>query len=228
MPQEQKKVIKAVIFDMDGVLIDSEPFWHIAEKEIFQRVGLHLTTEDCLKSMGRRIDGVVAYWYEQHPWGDTPTQAEISAAIVQTVIQLIKAQGQAMAGVKDALAFFRQQGLKLAIASSSHMALIETVVQHLGIESYFDLLYSAEYEPYGKPHPGVYITTANKLGVSVESCVVIEDSLRGILAAKSAEMLCIAIPDPSLHDDPRLTIADWRLDSLNAITADFWHHINQS
>lgn len=221
-------MIKAVIFDMDGVLIDSEPFWQAAEIEIFGQLGFHLTPQECTQTMGMRIDRSIEYWYDKYPWGDSPSLAEVVDLVLQRVIRWVQETGVAHTGLTETLAFLQSQGLKLAIASSSHLILIEAVTQKLGIQHYFDMLYSAEFEPYGKPHPGVYLTTAQKLGVAPDECIVIEDSLRGILAAKAAEMYCIAIPDPSLNGDPRLSIADWRLHSLEELNATFWTQINHS
>lgn len=214
-------MIKAVIFDMDGVLIDSEPFWKQAEVEIYPSVGLHLTPDDCMQTMGMRIDKAVEFWYRRQPWPTPPTLDEIRQRIVDRVITLIEERGQAMLGVQTVLEWVRQRQLPLAIASSSDLSMIRAVVAKLAIQDYFDLLYSAEFEPYGKPHPGVYLTTAAKLGVAPTDCLVIEDSMRGILAAKAAEMRCVAVPDPSLHGDPRLSIADWVLPSLEHLPTIF-------
>ncbi len=220
-------MIKAVIFDMDGVLIESEPFWQEAEVAVFKTVGLEMTHELSIQSMGLRIDRAVAFWYEHAPWSMPPTIEEIASAIQTKVIEKVIDQGEPKAGVLGTLAFLSTQGVKMAIASSSYMELIEAVVKKLDIAHFFDLAYSAEFEEYGKPHPGVYLTTAQRLGVKPSECLVVEDSLRGILSAKSAEMVCLAVPDPSLNGDPRLSIAEWRLDSLTDFDEAFWHRINE-
>jgi sugar-phosphatase len=123
--------------------------------------------------------------------------------------------------------FLAKLNVKLAIASSSDLVLIESVVDRLQIHDYFEELVSAQFEPYGKPHPGVYLTTAQKLSVEPAKCLVIEDSMRGILAAKAAEMLCLAVPDPSLRGDTRLSIADWQFTTLTEFNQDFWNVINR-
>lgn len=220
-----KLKIDAVIFDMDGVLIDSEPFWQEAEIAVFKTVGLNLTHDDCVQTMGLRLDKAVEYWYQYQPWAGESLKT-IEKAILNGVIDSVKDHGQIMSGVHDCLNFLSQQNIKLAIASSSDLELIETVVDSLQIRHYFDELVSAQFEPYGKPHPGVYLTTAKKLDVVPSTCLVIEDSMRGILAAKAAEMLCLAVPDPSLRNDPRLSIADWQFTSLSEFNQDFWNTIN--
>jgi mannitol-1-/sugar-/sorbitol-6-/2-deoxyglucose-6-phosphatase len=215
----------AVIWDMDGVLIDSEPYWQQAEIAIFATVGLHLTYEQVIQSQGQRLDKVVEYWYAQHPWSTPPTLETITTQILERVMEIVGHEGAPKAGVISTLDFLRAKGIRMAIASSSHLRLIEAVAQRLEITDYFELFHSAEFESYGKPHPGVYITTADKLGVTPQRCLVIEDSMRGILAAKAAEMTCVAVPDPSLHGDARLSIADAVLPSLVEFNDTFWQSL---
>lgn len=213
--------IDAVIWDMDGVLIDSEPFWQAAEIEMLGTVGLQLTHEDCQQTLGQRIDKVVEHWYNVKPWPMPPTLEDITNKIVNGVADRIQQEGEAKQGVFDVLELFKAKNFPMAIASSSHYFLIQSVVRHLGIGDYLTVLHSAEFEAYGKPHPAVYLTTAEKLGVAPQQCLVIEDSMRGILSAKAAEMHCVAVPDPTLIGDARLSIADAVLPSLNNFTAKF-------
>ena len=126
---------------------------------------------------------------------------------------------QAMTGVHASLDFFKQQKIKMAVASSSAMRLIKATVKKLKIESYFDLLVSAEHELYGKPHPAVFLRTAEMLGVRPENCLVLEDSFNGLLAAKAAKMKCAIVPYPEDFNNPRFIIADWKLKSLEEIPA---------
>jgi len=210
---------KAVIFDMDGLLIDSEPFWKVAEKETFRLVGLELTTQMCERTMGLRIDEVVNYWYSRHPWQDY-TLAEIGEKIVMRVKNLIEEQGAALPGVEHAIHLAKEAGMKTAIASASSMILIDTVLDKLAIRDYFDAVHSAQFEEYGKPHPAVFITTAQKLGVPAVSCTVLEDSFYGVIAAKAARMKAIAVPDATHYPQNRFYAADIKLRSLNELTVE--------
>lgn len=206
-------MIEAVIFDMDGLLIDSEPFWRQAESAAFQTVGINLTEDDMKSTMGKRIDEVVAYWYHEHPWTGA-SQKDIEALIVDTVINLVKSEATPMPGVEQSLKLLQKNGIPMAIASSSSTEIINTVVDSLSIREYFSHIYSAEHETHGKPHPGVYISTAGLLHVPPHRCLAIEDSPSGVLAAKAAKMKCIAIPEKENRDNSFIQIADVILNSL--------------
>ena len=204
---------KAVIFDMDGVLIDSEPLWKIAEVEGFAKVGLNLTHIDCEETVGLRIDQVVELWYTKVGWKDKTIQ-EVADDIVNILIREIENRGKALEGVYDALELFKNSGYKIGLATSSYQRIIVAVLKKLNIEKYFDVVHSAELEEFGKPHPAVFLSTAKLLGVDAATCLVIEDSFNGVLAAKAARMKVIAIPEKSHTLDERLIIADQKLDSL--------------
>ena len=211
--------MKAVIFDMDGVLIDSEPLWRQAERELFGAVGLHLADDDMRRTMGLRVDEVVDHWFARHPWPD-PDHAGLAARIVDRVRELITADGAPLPGVLDSVAACADAGLPLAVASSSAHRIIDLTLRRLGIADQFAVVCSAEDEPYGKPHPGVFLTTAAQLGVEPTDCLVIEDSVNGMVAAKAARMRCVVVPEhPEQVGDPRFALADHVLDSLEAFPA---------
>lgn len=216
-------MIEAVIFDMDGLLIDSEPLWQKAEILIFKRVNIALTRELCLQTKGLRIDEVVDYWFVRYPWTNL-TKQEVENLIVAQVIELIQLQGKPLAGVNYAVSFFRQK-VKIALASSSSLPIIQAALQKLDLTDVFTEVYSAESETWGKPHPGVYLTTANKLQVAPQNCLALEDSLNGVLAAKSAQMKCIAIPEPLQRNNPKFAIADVILNSLEELSDSLWHSL---
>lgn len=108
----------------------------------------------------------------------------------------------------------RRSGLRLALASSSSTFLIETTLRALGLQQVFEVVESAELEPLGKPHPGVYLNTARRLAVDPVRCLAIEDSLNGVIAAKAARMTTVAIPEAHAQADPRFRVADHQLASL--------------
>lgn len=218
-------MIKAVIFDMDGLLIDSEPLWQEAEIMIFDQVDITLTSQLCLQTKGLRIDEVVDYWYQRYPWNNIAKQ-QIELLIVEKVVQLIINQGKALPGVAQAISLVEQKQVKIALASSSASLIIEAALRRLGLTKKFEVVYSAESEILGKPHPGVYLTTAEKLKVSPQECLALEDSLNGVLAAKAAQMKCIAIPETNQFNSPKFAIADLTLKSLTEFDQDVWRSLN--
>lgn len=212
-------MIKAVIFDMDGLLVDSEPLWKEAEVRIFKSVGVPLTIAMTDQTTGLRTDEVVAYWHRQHPW-KTPSQKEISQQIDAEVLALIKEKGVAKSGAREVIQLCESLDLPMAIASSSASTIIHAVVERLGIGHKLTILHSAEFEQFGKPHPGVYMSAAEKLGVQPHDCLAFEDSVNGVISAKAAKMRCIAVPPPELRDDKRYGVADLTVNSLQDVTAE--------
>lgn len=210
-------VTRAVIFDMDGLLLDSEPLWVRAEMEVFGEIARPLTEEHCALTRGLRTDDVVGYWWARTPWTG-PTPAEVEERLIARVASLVRAEGQAKPAARAAVEVARATGRALALASSSPMRIIDAALARLGLEGAFDVVQSAETEPYGKPHPGIFLRTASRLGVEPLACLVLEDSLTGVLAAKSARMACIAVPEAHPAHDARFVIADAIVASLHELT----------
>lgn len=206
-------MIKAIIFDMDGLLVDSEPYWKMAEKICFGKLGLTLNDELLRQVMGFRLNEVVEHWYNYQPWGEKNFEA-VEADVLETVKQLIADNANALPGVIDTLILCKANDYKIALASSSAMSLINVVVDKLNIRQYFDLLVSAENEPYGKPHPSVFLTTANQLNVLPTECLVFEDSVNGMVAAKAARMKCIVVPEAEKQNEPYWHLANQKLNTL--------------
>lgn len=205
---------QAVIFDMDGVLTDSEPLWKIAMEEVFHSVGCHLTRQDFQKTVGLRIDEVIQYWYGEVGWeGHTPKQVE--TMIVNRMVELIRENGEPLPGVLETIAYLKNEtNVKIGLGTSSYTVLIETVLDTLGIKDSFDFTHSAEDETFGKPHPAVYMTVALQLGVDPMKCLVIEDSFNGFISAKAAKMKVVCIPEKSHHPDDRLKAADFLFEDM--------------
>ena len=189
-----------------------------AEIKVFKTVGVQLTEDDCKQTTGFRFDEVVEYWWNRQPW-EGKSKKEIHDEVIEELENFINANAKPMEGAHEALEFFKSRGLKLALASSSAMRLIKATVHKLKIENYFELLVSAEHDRYGKPHPAVFLRTAETLNVHPAQCLVLEDSFFGLLAAKSAKMKCIVIPDPAHFNDAHFTIADLKLKSLKNVPA---------
>lgn len=205
--------IQAVIFDMDGVLIDSEPLWRIAMIQGFGDIGIEFTDEDCRKTTGMRFKEVVEHWFKHHNiTHSTPTQ--LNDSVHKHLIDLIIADGNAMKGAIELLDFFKTKQFPLGLATSSSHILVDAVLHKTQIHPYFHTITSAEFLEYGKPHPEVFLKCAQSLSVSPKNCLVIEDSVNGVLAGKAAGMTVIAIPDEEHKNDNRFEVADHRLNNL--------------
>lgn len=187
-------MLRAAIFDLDGVLIDSEPIWRAAEIEVFGAIGVPLTEDDCRSTMGLRVDEVVDHWHRLRAWDDPPP-AEVVDRVLAAVVDRIRRAGEPRAGVGAALDACIERGLRLALATSSWHPVVDAVLDRLGIAERFEVVHSAEDEPRGKPDPGVYLTTASRLGVDPADCLAIEDSPNGVRSAVAAGMRCVAVPE---------------------------------
>ena len=208
-------MIEAIIFDMDGIIIDSEPLWKKAIINVMKQVGFNFTIDMCNRTKGMRVDEVIKYWKTELN-ADFDSN-KLSKDIVEEVIYLIKKEGEAIEGLEKVLKKAKSNNLKIAIASSSPSLIINVVLKKLNIIDYFDVVQSAEKEDFGKPHPGVFITTAKKLNVSPVKCLVIEDSLNGVIAGKSAKMKVVAMPEKEEKQLNKFVIADSIVNKLTEI-----------
>ena len=209
--------IKAVIFDMDGVIIDSEPLWRRAMIQNFEEIGIPFSDEHCRITTGLRFKEVAEFWFNKHGIKHISID-EFDELVINRLCDLIKQEGKTMKGVLEALDFLKSKNLKIGIGTSSNTKLMNTVVDVLNIRQYFDELCSAEHMPYGKPHPMVYLTCAEKLNINPLHCLVIEDSVNGIIAGKAAQMKVVAIPEDINKNNPKFSIADYNIDSLLELT----------
>jgi sugar-phosphatase len=206
--------LNTVIFDMDGLLIDSEPLWKEAAEALFSTYGQRLTTEQYISTTGLRTKEFLAHWFAHF---NLP-EAEIDGAekkIVDLVIKLVQQKGRPMPGVQHIFNFFLERNFKIGLASSSPPELIDLVIDLLGIKLHLQAVSSASGLTYGKPHPAVYLDCADKLAAKPAECICFEDSFNGMIAAKAAKMKCVIVP--SLYDskNPAWEAADLKISTLN-------------
>jgi beta-phosphoglucomutase-like phosphatase (HAD superfamily) len=211
--------LRASLFDMDGLLLDSEILWHKAEVEIFGTLGVSLAPDIGRSTKGMFVNEVVDYWYAQFPWGG-PSPDDVVEQLLRRVGDLVETEGCLLPGARWALDLAGERG-PVAIASSTPLALIVRCLEHFELLDRFVSIHSAELEPYGKPHPGVFLSAAGALGVAPSECLVVEDSAAGVLAAKAARMCVAAVPTFDDRFKPEFALADLVLTSLEDLTPEW-------
>jgi sugar-phosphatase len=206
-------VISAVIFDMDGLLIDSEPLWQEATHEVLQPFNVKLTTKEYETTTGLRTKEFIDHWFRHF---DLPyyQQPEAVADIVEKVRMKILQRGMIMPGVPYIIDYFLKKDCKIGVATSSPRILADAVVQMLGIDKVVSAVATAEDLDYGKPHPQVYLNCAAQLNVAPQDCLCFEDSFNGLIAAKAAKMKCVVVPAVHQLQDARWGAADLKISSL--------------
>jgi HAD superfamily hydrolase (TIGR01509 family) len=211
-------VIDAVVFDLDGVIVDSEQVWDDVRQVYTRKAGGTYTEEATRAMMGMSSPEWSRYMAESLGVPGTPEQ--INADIVALMLERY---GQAPPLIPGAVDAVRRIGARwpLAIASSSNPELIEAVLQTAGIESLFEIAVSSEEVARGKPAPDVYLEAARRLGVEPVRCAAVEDSHAGILSAKAAGMRVVAVPNPHFPpEDAALAQADVVLDSIAELSVE--------
>ena len=205
--------LNTVIFDMDGLLIDSEPLWNEAATEIFARYGIVLTAQQYASTTGLRTKEFVNHWF-RHFKVPVANEDSIENDIIEKVIELVTKKGRPMPGLSHIFNFFVDRKFKIGIASSSPSKLIDVVVDLLQIRNHLHTLTSAAHLQYGKPHPEVYLNCAGELGSTPAECVCFEDSFPGMIAVKAARMKCVVVPDPKISKELKWHAADLKISSL--------------
>jgi len=203
----------AVIFDIDGLLINSEPLWNQAAAEIFRQYGIILTEEQYALTTGLRSKEFVTHWLLQHKIPSTEFE-RVEDKIVQLALSLIDKNATLMPGVEHIFQFFLKRDFKIGLATSSPVELIEWVKDKLGIRSFIHASCSGQHLPYAKPHPQVYLDCASAMHVSPLACICFEDSVYGMTAAKAARMTCVVVPSAEHIKLPHWGLADLKLSSL--------------
>lgn len=205
--------LSTVIFDMDGLLIDSEPIWGIAANNIFEQYGFRLSPEQHITTTGLRVREFVHWWFEYFSI-DKKEEPAAEDKIISRALQLIDENFNMMAGVTHVFNLFHSLHFKIGIASSSPDSLINLVMEKSGIKQYVNGTASGHNLLYPKPHPQVYLNCAETLHVQPSECIAFEDSFYGMIAAKAARMKCVVVPDYKQYKEERWGAADLKLSSL--------------
>ena len=218
--------LNTVIFDMDGLLIDSEPLWEAAGTEALQRYGVRLTDNQYHSTTGLRTREWLQWWFGQFNI-DAAHLQEAEEFIIARAIEKIGLHGEPFAGVEYIFSFFRQRGFRIGLATSSPLSLVQVVIQKLQLGNELDAIASAEKLSLGKPHPQVYLDCALLLHAVPHECVCFEDSFNGMIAAKAARMKCVVIPARDHAHEPKWKAADLQLDDLGEFNEEMLGRLNK-
>jgi beta-phosphoglucomutase len=211
MPEIKAKV---VIWDMDGVLADSASYHFIAWQRVFHKKGVSFTQEDFRRNFGQRNDTII-----RNTLGKQVSQDEIDAIATEKEKTFRKEAGQKIKpfpGAVRLLQALRENGFRMALASSAPIENVTLITGVLGIDNCFQSIVTGEDVTEGKPSPQGFLLAARRLGVEPERCIVIEDAVAGVAAAKGASMRCLAVTNT--HPRGSLKEADFIADTLEAVT----------
>jgi sugar-phosphatase len=186
---------QAIIFDMDGLLVDSETVWLIAETAMIESRGRKYTHDVREQIIGMRMDEFMVILHDHFQFEESIS--ELVDELNQRMLQLIPTHVKPQPGAQALIDYVKTRGWPVAIASSSPTSIIDAIVEAQGWENVFQVRHSADDEQYGKPAPDVYLAAARALHVDPARCLALEDSPNGSRAAVAADMTCYAVPDKS-------------------------------
>ena len=196
----ESKIIKAVLFDLDGTIIDTEKYYHSYWPKAFEKFGYNMTDE---QSLGMRYLGSpYVEEYVEKLFGKNVDLAGIKKYARSLVDESIRTNGLELKdGVVECLKFLKTKDVKIAIATATAIERTEKYVKEANIEEYFDDIISAKNVPHGKPAPDVYISACEKLNVNPKNTIAVEDSPNGVVSASRAGCNVVMVPDQSKPDE---------------------------
>ena len=209
------KIFKAIVFDMDGVIVDSEPLWEKSERIFMHNMGLEYNPlyRDKILGLNQKDSALLL----RDTFNLKISIGEIIEERLKILLQLYKNELKLIDGIEKILSESLNENLKVGLASSSPMNIIEFVLNKFEIKKYFHSLVSGECTENGKPDPDIYIEAAKRLGTEPEKCIAVEDSINGVISAKNAGMYCVAVPDKRLPLDG-YRLADVIVDNISEIS----------
>lgn len=213
--------MEALIFDMDGTIIDSEGIWRSEQLRVLRKVGLQPTNDFLDSTVGVPLEIHMKECFESPLWNKSISLSEACDDIVLGVTNGILTNAEFINGVETLLINAKKLGFKIGLATSSPKVIMDAVVHKLKLDKYISVFCSSQFELYGKPHPAVYYTAAHKLGVENKKCIVFEDSITGMVAGKSASMFTVVIPHPDFRNNKRFNLADIQFNSCTEISFDW-------
>lgn len=205
---------------MDGVLIDSEHLWRRAMIQGFKEYGMNVSEDECRLTMGMRFKEVALIWLNHFKVKNAGPE-DLEKTVMDHLIALIENEGKFIDSIPEIISVCKNKQLKTGLATSSSNRLMNAVLKKLGLENTLDCCVSAENMKYGKPHPEVFLKCAEGLNVRPDECLVLEDSLNGVIAARAASMKVIAVPDDAHTTVQQFVLADYKCNRMSEVLALF-------
>ena len=215
----------AAIFDMDGLLLDTEPLWGESMLQVATHYQVPIGADFFKHTTGLRIYEVTEFWKEKFPWPGEASANQLAEDVLDDIIARSKLHGRIMPGALELLQWLRSKNIKVGLATSSPTRMLQALISHFGLNEYFHTLTSADTALFGKPHPEVYLQCAHALAVNPWNCVALEDSVNGMISAKAARMKVIVVPEEARYDDPKFGLADVKLHSLEDMNDRIWNSL---
>jgi HAD superfamily hydrolase (TIGR01509 family) len=207
--------LRAVLWDMDGTLVDSEPIWARVQIELLTSLGGTWTIDDCIALVGSALPDAVRTWLAALPEGVISAE-ELADRMYSEVIAAVKEEVVFRPGALELLQALRAEHVPCALVSASYQVMIDAVLSHLGPDV-FDVVVAGDEVTNGKPHPEPYLTAARHLGVDPADCVVLEDSPGGVAAGTASGAFVVATPQwVTIAPAPRRLVVE----SLSGLTPD--------
>lgn len=208
--------LEAVLWDMDGVIVDTAEYHYQSWKESFEKRGVSFTREQFEKQFGRRNDSII-----RDAFGRQLSAKEVDAIADEKEAryrELVRGNIRPLPGAVELIKSLYERGVRMAITSSAPAENIDLIIEGAGVKGYFQAIVSGREVRTGKPDPAVYLLGAKKLKVEPANCVVFEDAVAGVEGAKRAGMKCVAVTNT--HPASRLQEADLVVDSLEKVTVE--------
>lgn len=217
----------SVIFDMDGVLVDSEPLWWQAGVDALSSVGIVLDNARCHETRGMRTDEALDYWYRKFPWSGR-TIDDLVGDVNTRMMQVIRDHAEPLPGVIDLVEFLARRGILMGVCSSAPSCVIDATLRALRLADSIRCVVSAHDEPMGKPHPGAYLRCAAQIHASPQHCIAVEDSIYGAIAARAAQMKVVIVQNGLDDASGLFDFCDARLSTLNDFDETLWRRLIQT
>ncbi|MDP3998890.1 MAG: HAD family phosphatase [bacterium] len=211
-------MIKAVIFDMDGLLIDTEPIWTLVDQRFLARYGKDYRPIDKSRFMGSGVREFIKFIKKKFAIDEN--EEKLLSERMEIFQSLVNEDLKLMSGAENLLQELSKNGYLVAMATGNTRQMMDLMTENLKIRKYFNVTVSSDEVPHGKPAPDIFLEAARRFDISPKECLVLEDAINGVVAAKAAGMRAIAVCDQRYNKPESFTEADMVVGSLKEITSE--------